>query len=90
MSLEPQPMVTLADGSQVPSNSIAWRDECLLRHGHVVQLRTCTLPARRAYLQQLSEREGPELALRVADDYLKDRERRKAQRQGQGLPPPTE
>ncbi len=72
--------VTLADGRQVPDDSPEWRAECLARHGHVCHLRACTLPARRAYLAALERSEGAEIALRVADAYLKDRERRKAAR----------
>ncbi|MCU7371585.1 hypothetical protein PEC18_12180 [Paucibacter sp. O1-1] len=70
-------LVTLADGTEVPDDSPAWRAECLARHGHVCQLRTCTLPARRAYLAELERTQGAEFALRVADAYMKDRERRK-------------
>lgn len=71
--------VTLADGREVASDSVAWKDECFARHRHVTTLRSLRhLQDRRAYLRELEKAAGAEFALRVRDDYAKDWEARKA------------
>lgn len=50
------PMVTLADGREVPSDSPEWKDECEARH----ILNMATKAARIELLDQIEKRRGPE------------------------------
>lgn len=50
------PMVTLADGREVPSDSKEWKDECEARHF----LKMATKEARIALLNEIEKRRGPD------------------------------
>lgn len=52
------PMVTLADGRQVPSDSPEWKDECEARY----ILNMPTKDARLALLDQIEKRRGADAA----------------------------
>ncbi len=52
------PVVTLANGEVVPSNSLQWRDECFNRWQRVVQMRAMDIHGRRALLAQVEGNEG--------------------------------
>lgn len=71
--------VALIDGSIVPSDSPAWRDECAQRHRHVQNLLGLAAKHdRQAYLWNLANREGPEATERVRAQFLAAWDARKA------------
>lgn len=59
------PTVTLATGEVVPSNSPQWRDECFARWERVVRMRPMSIFARRATLDEVQAKEGPEARRRL-------------------------
>lgn len=71
------PVVTLLTGETVDSSAPEWRDECLRRHHHVLNMRRLSLPRRRDYLDNVLRREGAEAERRLRDEFARDWERRK-------------
>jgi len=74
-----QGFVRLANGDVVPSDSLAWRDECAIRWRHVQTLRSIgSMVERRAYVATVAHREGNEAGKRLTEAYAADFEKRKA------------
>ena len=73
--------VTLADGRSVDSADPAWREECLVRHRHVTNMRSMDRLARNDYVERVARHGGAELARRLKLAYGDDFERRKAAQQ---------
>lgn len=71
------PDVTLLTGEIVDSAAPAWRDECLRRHHHVLNMRQLSLHQRRDYLANVQRREGDEAERRLRDEFARDWARRK-------------
>lgn len=63
--------VRLSNGDQVPSDSLAWREECARRWRHVQTLMSMTghgmLIARRQYIADVGRAEGQEAARRLTE-----------------------
>lgn len=63
--------VTLIDGSQMPSDSSAWRDECFARWKHVQAVMAmrgkANQPARQQYIEQVDFLEGAEAGKRLRE-----------------------
>jgi len=66
-----QGFVQLANGDSVPSDSLAWRDECATRHRHVMTLLSMTghgmIVAHRQYIADVGSAEGQEAARRLTE-----------------------
>ena len=66
-----QGFVRLANGDKVPSDSLAWRDECATRWKHVNTLMSMTghgmIVARRQYIGDVGRSEGQEAARRLTE-----------------------
>mgnify|MGYP006347329143 CR=1 FL=1 len=74
-----QGFVRLANGDKVPSDSLAWRDECATRWRHVMTLRSISERVnRQSYIAAVAHREGSEAGKRLTEAYAKDFETRKA------------
>ena len=71
------PLVTLATGEAVSTNSEAWRDECFVRWQRVVKMRDMDIHARRALLAQVEGSEGGMARTRLEDEFAKDWKARK-------------
>jgi len=64
--------VTLIDGSTVDSASEAWRQECLVRYRHVLNMRRLGLHQRRDYLSNVERKEGSVACARLRDEFAID------------------
>lgn len=66
-----QGFVRLANGDRVPSDSLAWRDECAARFRHVLTLLSMTghgmIVARREYIGNVGRAEDQESARRLTE-----------------------
>lgn len=71
------PLVTLANGEAVSTNSPKWRDECFARWQRVVKMRDMDIHARRALLAQVEGNEGGMARTRLEDEFTKDWKARK-------------
>lgn len=67
----------VATSEVVPSNSPQWRDECLARWQRVVSMRPMSIFARRAMLDEVQAKEGPEARRRLEVEFEKDWKARK-------------
>jgi hypothetical protein len=72
--------VTLINGTQVATDSDAWREECLVRHRHVQNLRRLDRLGCHDYLTRVRRAEGDVAGDRLQQAYADDWERRKAER----------
>lgn len=71
--------VTLNDGTEVRSDDRRWRDECLVRHQHVLNMRRLPRMGRHDYVLAVARREGDVAGERLKAAYGDDFERRKAE-----------
>jgi len=71
------PLVTLANGEAVSTNSPEWRDECFVRLQRVVSMRPMSIYARRATLAEVEAKEGAEARRRLEVEFEKDWKARK-------------
>lgn len=76
-------MVTLIDGREVDNSSEEWRLECLARDRHVANMRRIPRELRQDYLDNVKRKEGDEAGRRLRDEFKRDWERRRAERQAQ-------
>lgn len=65
-------IVTLATGEAVSIASDEWRDECFKRWQAVVAMRSMSVYARRAALDEVQQKQGALSRSRLEDEFRKD------------------
>lgn len=71
------PLVTLATGEAVSTNSPEWRDECFARWQRVVSMRPMSIGARRTLLAEVEAKEGGMARTRLENEFAADWKARK-------------